>query len=167
MVFRDQRLTCSNCGRPFFFTVSEQRQLAEQQGIEAVILPTLCSQCRPAQPVPTTHPSSAVKPAVVSAAIESVKVESTVEQDDALLREMYELARSDEGFQVKLIGQIKWYNAHKGYGFVTTANHLDIFFHRAGISGKTTQLYDGQQVEFQIHQTDKGWEAFDVSPLPA
>jgi CspA family cold shock protein len=71
-----------------------------------------------------------------------------------------------EGIEVKLIGKIKWYRPEKGYGFITKANGQDIFFHRASVVGSTSQLGKGRQVEFQIRQTPKGPEAFNVSVLP-
>ena len=46
MVFRDQRLTCGNCGKTFFFTVTEQRRVAEELGEEHVQSPELCETCR-------------------------------------------------------------------------------------------------------------------------
>jgi CspA family cold shock protein len=43
MSFRDQKITCAECGETFFFTVTEQRRLAEQgQPIEP---PDLCRTC--------------------------------------------------------------------------------------------------------------------------
>lgn len=66
---------------------------------------------------------------------------------------------------VKLIGQIKWYNSEKGYGFITKADGSEIFFHRSNLSGAHT-VSEGQTVEFGIVQTDKGPEAVNVEPLP-
>ena len=55
MVFRDKRLVCQECGKTFFFTVTEQRRQAEQVGEENIKPPQLCSACR--------HPASSPAPA--------------------------------------------------------------------------------------------------------
>ncbi len=65
----------------------------------------------------------------------------------------------------KLIGQVKWFDAIKGWGFITKANGEDIFVHQSGVEGHGT-LQDGQRVEFQIEQTPKGAAAVEVVPLP-
>ena len=66
---------------------------------------------------------------------------------------------------VKPIGQVKWFDAVKGWGFITKADGEDIFVHHSGIEGYGT-LQDGQRVEFQIEQTPKGAAAVEVVPLP-
>lgn len=73
--------------------------------------------------------------------------------------------RSAEEAGVKLIGQVKWFDEQKGWGFITKANGEDIFVHRSGIEGYGT-LRDGQRVEFQVEQTPKGPAAVEVAPLP-
>jgi len=66
---------------------------------------------------------------------------------------------------VKLIGRVKWFDARKGWGFITKADGEDIFVHRSDLEGCRT-LQDGQEVEFRIKQTPKGPEAIKVVPLP-
>lgn len=66
---------------------------------------------------------------------------------------------------VKLIGEIKWYNALKGYGFIAKADRSEIFVHRTGLVEGVRDLYDGQQVEFEVRQSAKGPEAFNVAPI--
>ncbi len=66
---------------------------------------------------------------------------------------------------VKLIGRVKWFEAHKGWGFITKANGEDIFVHRTGVEGYGI-LQEGQRVEFRIEQTPKGAAAVEVVPLP-
>jgi CspA family cold shock protein len=73
--------------------------------------------------------------------------------------------RTAEELGVKLIGRVKWFDARKGWGFVTMANGEDIFVHRTGLEGCST-LQDGQEVEFQIKQTPRGPDAVKVAPLP-
>ena len=73
----------------------------------------------------------------------------------------------EQGVEVKLIGTVKWFSLEKGYGFITKADGKDLFFHRADISRRDrTWPKEGQQVEFQIRQSPKGPEAFNVSLLP-
>ncbi|MFB0545325.1 MAG: cold-shock protein [Anaerolineae bacterium] len=59
---------------------------------------------------------------------------------------------------------MKWFSRQRGYGFVTKADGEDIFFHRSAIEGRGT-LEKGQEVEFEIEETDKGPQAINVRPL--
>jgi CspA family cold shock protein len=70
---------------------------------------------------------------------------------------------SSEG--VKLIGQVKWYNPEKGYGFITKADGSEIFVHRTKLSAGVYTLADGERVEFEVRQSEKGPEAVNVAPL--
>jgi CspA family cold shock protein len=70
---------------------------------------------------------------------------------------------NEEG--IKLIGHVKWYNALKGYGFITKADRSEIFVHRTGLVAGVRDLVDGQKVEFDVRQTDKGPEAYNVAPI--
>jgi len=71
------------------------------------------------------------------------------------------------GIEVKLIGTVKWFSLRKGYGFITKADGEDLFFHRSEVNQREGGLPDeGQKVEFQIRETNKGPEAFNVSVLP-
>jgi CspA family cold shock protein len=67
--------------------------------------------------------------------------------------------------RIKLIGHVKWYNALKGYGFITKADRSEIFVHRTGLVAGVRDLVDGQKVEFDVRQTDKGPEAYNVAPI--
>ncbi len=73
--------------------------------------------------------------------------------------------RAAEEPGVKLIGQVKWFDAIKGWGFITKASGEDIFVHHTSIEGHGT-LQDGQKVEFLVEQTPKGPAAVEVVPLP-
>ena len=66
---------------------------------------------------------------------------------------------------VKLIGQVKWYSPDKGYGFITKADGSEIFVHRTSLIPGVYVLADGERVEFEVRQSDKGPEAFNVAPL--
>jgi len=76
-----------------------------------------------------------------------------------------EVAEVVEEPGAKLIGQVKWFDAIKGWGFITKSNGDDIFVHNSGVKGHGI-LQDGQRVEFQIEQTPKGAAAVEVVPLP-
>lgn len=54
-------------------------------------------------------------------------------------------------------GKVKWFNAQKGYGFIEMENGKDIFVHHNAIVGSGFKSLDeGEFVEFEIRQGDKG-----------
>ncbi|SDK74288.1 cold-shock protein [Natronincola ferrireducens] len=61
-------------------------------------------------------------------------------------------------------GTVKWFNAEKGYGFISRENGDDVFVHFSAITmdGFKT-LEEGQTVQFEIVQGDKGPQATNVS----
>ena len=63
-------------------------------------------------------------------------------------------------------GTVKWFNATKGYGFISTEEGDDVFVHYSAIEtdGFKT-LEEGQQVEFEIVEGDKGPQATNVVKL--
>jgi CspA family cold shock protein len=60
-------------------------------------------------------------------------------------------------------GTVKWFNAEKGYGFISREDGPDVFVHFSNIQmqGYKT-LEEGQRVEFEIAQGRKGEEAQNV-----
>lgn len=70
---------------------------------------------------------------------------------------------SEEG--VKLIGQVKWYDSAKGYGFIIKADGSEIFVHRTSLRAGVYALSEGEQVEFEVRQSARGPEAVNVAPL--
>ncbi|GBD99621.1 cold shock-like protein CspE [bacterium BMS3Abin07] len=60
-------------------------------------------------------------------------------------------------------GTVKWFNEQKGFGFITQENGQDIFVHYSSIQtdGYKT-LAEGQQVEFDIVEGEKGPKATNV-----
>lgn len=63
-------------------------------------------------------------------------------------------------------GKVKWFNASKGFGFITRDSGDDVFVHFRSIRGEGHRiLRDGQRVEFSISQGDKGLQADDVVGL--
>ncbi|MGF7059567.1 cold-shock protein [Brassicibacter mesophilus] len=63
-------------------------------------------------------------------------------------------------------GTVKWFNATKGYGFISTENGEDVFVHYSAIvtDGFKT-LDEGQSVEFEIVTGEKGPQATNVTKL--
>lgn len=64
-------------------------------------------------------------------------------------------------------GTVKWFNAEKGYGFITPDDGGDDFFvHHSNITSEGFRtLSEGQKVEFEPGQGRKGPEATKVRPL--
>ncbi|MGH3664823.1 MAG: cold-shock protein [Egibacteraceae bacterium] len=64
-------------------------------------------------------------------------------------------------------GTVKWFNADKGYGFITPeAGGEDLFVHFSAIQAQGYKSLDeGQHVSFQVGQGQKGPQATDVQPL--
>ena len=63
-------------------------------------------------------------------------------------------------------GNVKWFNANKGFGFITRDNGDDIFVHFRSIRGKGHRvLHDGQRVEFAVTEGEKGLQAEDVAAV--
>ncbi|TKR22061.1 cold-shock protein [Cellulomonas hominis] len=64
-------------------------------------------------------------------------------------------------------GTVKWFNAEKGFGFITPADGgQDLFVHFSAIqSNGYRSLEEGQSVEFEVGQGTKGPQAEQVRPL--
>ncbi|MGA1842419.1 MAG: cold-shock protein [bacterium] len=63
-------------------------------------------------------------------------------------------------------GTVKWFNAEKGFGFITRQEGSDVFVHYSAISGSGYRsLQEDQKVEFSIVQGQKGPQAQDVIVL--
>lgn len=64
-----------------------------------------------------------------------------------------------------MFGNVKWFNNEKGYGFIDYADNEDIFVHYSAIKqdGYKT-LTEGQRVQFELIETQKGLQAINVRP---
>jgi CspA family cold shock protein len=63
-------------------------------------------------------------------------------------------------------GTVKFFNAEKGYGFISREQGDDIFVHFSNIAGDGYKSLDeGQAVEFEVGRGKKGDEAQNVRPL--
>ena len=61
-------------------------------------------------------------------------------------------------------GTIKWYNAMKGFGFIANEDGKDVFVHRTAIP-MGEGLYEGDQVEYEIEDSDRGQRAINLKKL--
>ena len=65
-----------------------------------------------------------------------------------------------------MIGKVKWFNAEKGFGFIETSEGSDVFVHFSSIqSDGYKSLDEGQEVEFEVVQGNKGPQAANVFKL--
>ncbi|XID95477.1 cold shock domain-containing protein [Paenibacillaceae bacterium WGS1546] len=63
-------------------------------------------------------------------------------------------------------GTVKWFNAEKGYGFISIEDGNDVFVHFSAIQGEGFKtLEEGQDVEFEITQGNRGPQASNVVKL--
>jgi CspA family cold shock protein len=66
----------------------------------------------------------------------------------------------------RIIGTVKWFNDAKGYGFISREGGPDVFVHFSAISANGFKsLAEGDQVEFEIVQGQKGPQAADVAKV--
>ncbi|MCK4239151.1 MAG: cold shock domain-containing protein [Candidatus Lokiarchaeota archaeon] len=65
-------------------------------------------------------------------------------------------------------GTVKWFNSRKGYGFITYeegSEEKDVFVHFSSIKSEDASfktLYEGDKVEFNVTEGQKGPQASDV-----
>jgi CspA family cold shock protein len=63
----------------------------------------------------------------------------------------------------RIQGEVKWFSAEKGYGFIKHDNGKDVFVHFSAInSAGYKSLEQGERVEFEITQGSKGEQAANV-----
>ncbi len=64
------------------------------------------------------------------------------------------------------VGRIKWFNNEKGYGFIEGENDEDIFVHYTAIKQDGYKsLSEGQIVEYELLETEKGLQAINVKEV--
>ena len=60
-------------------------------------------------------------------------------------------------------GRVKWFDAKKGFGFIEQENGSDVFVHFRAIQSKGYKtLEEGQSVEFELEENEKGAQASNV-----
>jgi len=63
-------------------------------------------------------------------------------------------------------GIVKWFNNSKGFGFIARESGDDVFVHFRAIRGDGYKsLQEGQNVEFELHNGDKGLQAQEVDVI--
>ncbi|MDA3845442.1 MAG: cold shock domain-containing protein [Vallitaleaceae bacterium] len=63
-------------------------------------------------------------------------------------------------------GSVKWFDAKKGFGFISTDSGDDVFVHFSAISGDGFKsLEEGDSVEFEVTDGPKGPQAANVAKL--
>lgn len=63
-------------------------------------------------------------------------------------------------------GTVKWFNAEKGYGFISTDEGEDVFVHFSAIQGEGFKaLEEGQKVEFEVVEGARGPQASNVTKI--
>ena len=64
------------------------------------------------------------------------------------------------------LGTVKWFNAEKGYGFISQESGPDVFVHFSAIDGNGYRnLEENERVEFEVSETPKGLQAANVKRL--
>ncbi|MGK7313150.1 MAG: cold-shock protein [Candidatus Longimicrobiales bacterium M2_2A_002] len=60
-------------------------------------------------------------------------------------------------------GKVKWFNDSKGYGFIEQSDGEDVFVHFSAITMEGFKtLAEGEEVDFELKETDKGLQAANV-----
>ena len=63
-------------------------------------------------------------------------------------------------------GRVKWFDGKKGFGFIERENGNDVFVHFRAITGDGFKtLTDGQEVQFDVEDGQKGPQALNVSVI--
>ena len=71
-----------------------------------------------------------------------------------------------EGGSTLAEGTVKWFSNEKGYGFIERAEGEDVFVHFSAITmDGYKSLQEGQRVEFEVVQGQKGLQAANVSVI--
>ena len=64
-------------------------------------------------------------------------------------------------------GNVKWFNVKKGYGFLSDAEGNDVFVHYSALQmDGFKELKDGESVEFEVVDGEKGPQAMNVVRIP-
>ncbi len=63
-------------------------------------------------------------------------------------------------------GTVKWFSPELGYGFILIEQDVEVFVHHSDISSDGFRmLHDGEEVEFELHDGQRGFQARNVQRL--
>ena len=63
-------------------------------------------------------------------------------------------------------GTVKWFSNEKGFGFIEREGGEDVFVHHSAVQMEGYRsLTEGQRVQFEVVQGDKGLQAANVQPI--
>jgi len=66
----------------------------------------------------------------------------------------------------KMKGKCKWFSDPKGFGFITQEDGSDVFVHFSALEGQGFKsLKEGEEVEFEVQQGQKGPQAINVRKI--
>ncbi len=67
-----------------------------------------------------------------------------------------------------VVGKVKWFDVRKGWGFIAQESGEDVFVHYSNVKGDGfKKLADGEEVQFDIVQGEKGLHAENVTRMSA
>lgn len=65
-----------------------------------------------------------------------------------------------------MLGRVKWFSREKGYGFIEREDGEDVFVHYSAIDEEGFKnLFEGEEVEFEVVEGEKGLQASNVKKL--
>jgi cold shock protein len=74
--------------------------------------------------------------------------------------------RGEDSSMARITGTVKWFNDAKGFGFISREGGPDVFVHFSAIGGSGFKsLAEGDKVEFEVVQGQKGPQAADVTKV--
>ena len=186
----DKTIKCVDCGEDFLFTVGEQEFYREHglthaptrcrscrenrksqrpghaggarrmTGGQREMYKAVCAECGTETMIPFAPTSG--RPVYCRNCFQSHKPALATVRAGGALRPVAPSPRLD-GVDGRRQGAVKWFNSSKGFGFIQTEEGEDLFVHFSAIqSNGFRSLTDGDRVEFDVVQSDKGRQAANV-----
>ncbi|MBU3197183.1 cold-shock protein [Clostridium algidicarnis] len=65
---------------------------------------------------------------------------------------------------MSMTGIVKWFDAEKGYGFISGNDGKDLFLHHSKVKDQSNSknIHEGQEVAFDVAEGEKGPQAINV-----